>query len=74
LAFGRVGLDWRDYVVQDARYLRPAEVDALMADPRKARERLGWQPKVSFADLVNMMVDAEMERVKNSIARVTAVA
>ena len=62
LAFARVGLPWRDYVVQDPRYLRPAEVDTLLADPRKARERLGWQPKVSFEELVHMMVDAELAR------------
>jgi GDPmannose 4,6-dehydratase len=60
LAFGRVGLDYRDYVVQDDRYMRPAEVDLLVGDPAKARARLGWQPETKLADLVHMMVDADM--------------
>ena len=62
VAFGRAGLDYRDYVVQDQRYFRPAEVDLLVADPGKARARLGWEPKVSFEQLVHMMVDADLER------------
>ena len=66
IAFGRVGLDYRDYVVQDPRFYRPAEVDLLVSDPSKAREKLGWQPEVSFRQLVEMMVDADMERLSNS--------
>ncbi len=62
LAFSRVGLDYREYVVSDPRYYRPAEVDLLLADPRVARTELGWQPKVSFKELVEMMVDADMAR------------
>jgi GDPmannose 4,6-dehydratase len=62
VAFGYVGLDYRDYVAQDSRYFRPAEVDLLVADPGKARARLGWEPKVSFEQLVHMMVDADLER------------
>jgi GDPmannose 4,6-dehydratase len=62
LAFGHVGLDYRDHVVQDSRYFRPAEVDLLVADSGKARTRLGWEPKVSFEQLVHMMVDADLER------------
>jgi GDPmannose 4,6-dehydratase len=62
LAFGRVGLDYRDYVVSDPRFYRPAEVDILLADPSKARRELGWTPKVGFAELVAMMVDADLER------------
>src|SRR3954464_12646617 len=54
LAFQRVDLDYREYVVQDARFLRPAEVDLLVADPSKARERLGWVPTVDFRGLVEM--------------------
>ncbi len=65
LAFGRLDLDYRDYVVQDARYMRPAEVDLLVGDPSKAREHLGWQPETSFEDLVTMMVDSDMEFLKN---------
>ena len=61
LAFARAGLDYRDFVKLDERYLRPAEVDVLLADPSKARERLGWQPKVGFRQLVERMVDSDME-------------
>ncbi len=62
LAFGRVGLDWQDYVVQDERFLRPAEVEHLRADASKARRMLGWEPTVDFQDLIYMMVDADLER------------
>jgi GDPmannose 4,6-dehydratase len=62
VAFSRVGLDYRDYVVQDPKFFRPAEVDLLVADASKAREKLGWVPKVSFKELVHMMVDADLER------------
>ncbi len=62
-AFARVGLDPSDYVGTDERYLRPTEVDLLIGDPSKARERLGWEPKVTFEELVNLMVDAELEAV-----------
>ena len=63
-AFGHVGLDYQDFVVQDPRFYRPAEVDLLVSNPSKARQVLGWQPKVSFRELVTMMVDADMERLK----------
>jgi len=63
-AFSHVGLDYRDFVVQDQRFYRPAEVDVLVSDPSKARQTLGWEPRVSFKDLVKMMVDADMERLK----------
>jgi GDPmannose 4,6-dehydratase len=61
-AFGHVALDWRKYVVTDPKYVRPAEVDLLQADPSKARRELGWSPRVGFAELVAMMVDADLER------------
>jgi GDPmannose 4,6-dehydratase len=61
-AFGAVGLDYRDYVVQDPRFMRPAEVDLLVADPRRAREELGWAPTVGFTELVRMMVEADLDR------------
>ncbi|MFG0257045.1 MAG: GDP-mannose 4,6-dehydratase [Phycisphaerales bacterium JB043] len=60
-AFGYSGLSFEDYVEFDPRYLRPAEVDLLLGDPTKAREKLGWVPRVSFQELVEMMVDADME-------------
>ena len=60
-AFGYVDLDWRDYVVQDPRYMRPAEVDLLVGDSSKARRQLGWEPTVSFAELVHLMVDADLQ-------------
>jgi len=62
VAFGRVNLDYRDYVVQDPRFYRPAEVDLLISDPSKARSVLGWEPQVSFKELVEMMVDADLQR------------
>ena len=61
-AFSHVGLDYQEYVKQDPKFFRPAEVDLLVADPSKASEQLGWQPKVSFKQLVEMMVDADFER------------
>lgn len=61
-AFSAAGLDYRNFVVQDERFFRPAEVDLLVADPTKAREQLGWTPKVAFAELVRMMVEADLAR------------
>ncbi len=63
IAFSHVGLDWKKYVSVDARYVRPAEVDTLQADPSKAKRELGWAPNTSFERLVRMMVDADLERV-----------
>jgi GDPmannose 4,6-dehydratase len=60
VAFAHVGLDWRDHVVVDPRLYRPAEVDVLQADASKARRRLGWEPEVSFEELVRAMVDADL--------------
>jgi GDPmannose 4,6-dehydratase len=60
-AFGYVNLDFRDYIEIDRRYFRPTEVELLLADPTKARERLGWEPKIRFNELVRIMVDADME-------------
>lgn len=61
LAFKRVGLNWQDHVEFDQRYLRPTEVDLLIGDSSKAREKLGWRPTVTFEELVNMMVDADLK-------------
>jgi GDPmannose 4,6-dehydratase len=60
-AFGRVDLDWNDYVKLDPRYIRPAEVDLLIGDPAKAKKVLGWQPRTPFKELVRIMVDADRE-------------
>lgn len=64
LAFAHAGLDWREHVEFDVRYLRPAEVDALQADPAKARRVLGWKHRTGFEQLVRIMVDAEMDDLK----------
>jgi GDPmannose 4,6-dehydratase len=64
MAFAHVGLDYREHVVQDAKFMRPAEVDVLVADPTLACERLGWKPQCTFQQLVAMMVDADMARHK----------
>jgi len=63
-AFGHVGLDWRKHVVTDSKYIRPAEVDLLQADPSKAQRELGWTPTVGFHELVAMMVDADLTRLR----------
>jgi GDPmannose 4,6-dehydratase len=63
-AFGHVGLDWRKHVVNDPKYMRPAEVDLLQADPAKALRELGWTPTVKFNELVAMMVDADLTRLR----------
>ena len=65
-SFGYLGLDWEKHVEIDPRYYRPAEVDLLIGDPTKARTVLGWEPKVKFKELVRMMVDADLEKIKDS--------
>ncbi len=62
LAFGCVGLNYQDYVIQDPRFYRPAEVDLLISDPTRAKTELGWSPKVSFKGLVEMMVESDLQR------------
>jgi GDPmannose 4,6-dehydratase len=64
IAFSHVGLDYKDYVVQDEKFYRPAEVDLLVSDPSKARNVLKWEPSVSFKELVTMMLDSDMARLK----------
>lgn len=66
IAFGRLGLKWKDYVVIDPALLRPAEVDHLVGDHSKAKKELGWEPQVSFQELIEMMVEADMEKLKQS--------
>jgi GDPmannose 4,6-dehydratase len=67
VAFARVGVDWRKHVVQDERFLRPAEVDLLVADAAKAKAQLGWAPTVGFRQLVEMMVDADLARHRGAL-------
>jgi GDPmannose 4,6-dehydratase len=67
-AFQYVGLDYRDYVVQDPRFYRPAEVDLLVADPSRSRQILGWEPRLGFDDLVHLMVDADLKRVATELS------
>ena len=67
LAFEYAGLDWKKHVEIDPRYFRPAEVDLLLGDAAKARTKLGWQPKVTFKELVRMMVDADIELVRTKV-------
>jgi GDPmannose 4,6-dehydratase len=62
IAFARVGLDWQKHVVVDPQFVRPAEVDLLLGNPTKAQRVLGWRPKVTFRQLVEMMVDADLAR------------
>jgi GDPmannose 4,6-dehydratase len=64
LAFDRVGLDWKKFVKIDKNFYRPAEVNILIGDYAKARKRLGWEPKVKFKDLVRIMVDSDLNRLK----------
>lgn len=62
LAFEAVGLDYRDYVVQDQQFMRPADVDLLVGDPSRAREKMGWHARTDFEELVRIMVEAELEK------------
>ena len=61
LAFGQVGLDYREFVELDPRYLRPTEVDDLLADPSKAEKQLGWKPRTSFKELIRLMMESDLE-------------
>jgi GDPmannose 4,6-dehydratase len=67
-AFGYAGLDWRAYVEIDPRYYRPAEVDLLIGDASKARQKLGWEPKIRFNDLVRLMVDADSQALQDQMS------
>ncbi|NOU10482.1 MAG: GDP-mannose 4,6-dehydratase [Nitrospira sp.] len=72
-AFSHVGLDWEQWVAIDPRYYRPTEVDDLRANPSKAKRQLGWEPKVTFRDLVKLMVDHDVETVRGGTAVLSAV-
>ncbi len=66
VAFAHVGLNWRDYTVQDQRFMRPAEVDLLVGDPAKAKRKLGWAPEVDFEALIGMMVEADLKKLRDN--------
>jgi GDP-mannose 4,6-dehydratase len=66
IAFGHVNLDWQNYVKFDQRYLRPAEVDILIGDPAKAKEKLGWEPSITFEELVKLMVDSDLKALEET--------
>ena len=68
VAFGHVGLDYRDYVVIDPEFVRPAEVDLLLGDCSKAKEKLGWKLEVSFKQLIEMMVDSDLEKARQQLS------
>ena len=70
IAFAHIGLDWRQYVVVDERFLRPAEVYTLLGDATKVREKLGWEPEVGFEEMVRQMVDWDLEQVAHQSASV----
>jgi GDPmannose 4,6-dehydratase len=68
IAFARADLEWEKHVVVDPAFIRPAEVDLLTGDPSLARDELGWEPRVAFKELVEMMVDADLERLRSGQA------
>lgn len=68
-AFGYVGLNYEDYVVIDPRFVRPAEVDLLLGDPSKAYDKLGWKPEINFRQLVQMMVDSDLDKIKKVVGK-----
>ena len=68
VAFGHAGLDWKKHVEIDPRYYRPAEVDLLIGDPSKAKKKLGWVPKTTFAELTKLMVDADLKALQDQLA------
>jgi len=68
VAFGAVGLNWRDHVDIDSRFFRPAEVDLLIGDPAKAKRKLGWEPKTKFKALIELMVDSDVRLLKDQMA------
>lgn len=72
IAFGAVGLDWRHYVDVDPKFLRPAEVDFLCGDAKKAQQKLGWQPEIKFEELIRMMVRADVEAIERGISHLIA--
>jgi GDPmannose 4,6-dehydratase len=64
VAFNCVDLNWKDYTVQDPKFMRPAEVDLLIGDPSKAQAKLGWERSISFEEMIQIMVEADIESLK----------
>jgi GDPmannose 4,6-dehydratase len=64
IAFDRLGLEWKEYLKIDPKLFRPAEVDHLLGDPAKSKARLGWQPKTTFKELIEMMVDCDLRLIQ----------
>jgi len=69
IAFSHAGLDWKQYVVTDPKFYRPAEVHTLLGNGIRAKKEIGWEPQTTFAELIQMMVDADLGRVRSEIAR-----
>ena len=67
IAFDCVNLNWKDYVIVDPKFVRPAEVELLLGNSTKALKKLGWAPETSFEELIKMMIDADLERIENDI-------
>ncbi len=67
VAFGRLGLDWQKYVELDPRYYRPAEIELLIGDYGKAKRKMGWEPKMKFKDLIELMVDADLALIQDQL-------
>ena len=67
IAFNHLGLNWEEYVVKDQGLIRPAEVDYLLGNPTKAREKLGWVPKLSFEEMIRVMVEEDYKNLKNQV-------
>jgi len=68
VAFARLDLDWKKYVEIDPRYYRPAEVDLLIGDYSKAKQKLGWEPKTTFKGLIELMTDADLKQIQDQIS------
>ena len=68
VAFGHLGMDYEEYVIQDPAHMRPAEVELLVGDPSKAKQKLGWETKTSFEELVKLMVDAEVSSIQKNVS------
>ena len=69
ISFSHMGLNWEEYVVKDQGLIRPAEVDYLLGNPTKAREKMGWKPKLSFEEMIRIMVEEDYKILKNQVSK-----